>query len=149
MKRILVVSSDVATSSGLGGNLRLDPDFEVQVAKDAGEALASMRQKLPDALVIEQRLVYGDAVAELDGRSDPDGWEAGFRVIEQIVRTPEYRRTPPWIAILMSEERKLSSRDPWVGCVYQLYSMPFNDAILEDDLRQAMTRVASVVRTVY
>jgi CheY-like chemotaxis protein len=119
--------------------------LQVLKAEDAGSALRLLRAPsglhLPDALILDFMMKYGDARTELEESPDPDEWNTGLRLLAWLRKSEQTHGTIPiWVAIVTARSALVvdAPAKKLLGGSGKIYYKPFNDLQLEYDLIHAL-----------
>mgnify|MGYP003973029721 CR=1 FL=1 len=85
-KLILLIQNDPMHAEMLAETYRKYPEFEVVIAIGATAGLAELRKRFPDVLILERVISYGDVKAELRGEYDYKEWDAGYLLLEKMLK---------------------------------------------------------------
>jgi CheY-like chemotaxis protein len=143
MKTVLVLEDDAGVCESLQRFLgRYGDEITVVVADDPKHALKLLtfgsHSPGPDALILDITMPYGTATKELNGRTDPFGYETGKRVLG-LLREWERangKEPPLWVAVITvrSKPQFLAEVKDLLDGRGLIYTKPFDDFVLENDL---------------
>lgn len=82
-KRVLIVDDDKSSTESLIENnlAEYSKNFDVEYVDNAGDAIENIKYKIPDIIVLDSMLPYGNACNVLGGEHDPSGIETGYNLL--------------------------------------------------------------------
>lgn len=111
---------------------------DVATAEDAGQAMEAIRKRMPDMIVTEIALAYGEAYEDLEGWRDSNMIKTGFRFIEWAMNQVRDGGKKPSIFITSTKELC----PPPAGFLGQhearFYNKPYDTIAFELDFCRAL-----------